>query len=31
MTASGKIQQYELREAAIKRYGLGEAVGGETT
>jgi fatty-acyl-CoA synthase len=30
MTASGKIQKYKLREAAIERYGLQKAAGVET-
>jgi fatty-acyl-CoA synthase len=30
MTASGKIQKYRLREAAIERYGLQEAAEVET-
>jgi fatty-acyl-CoA synthase len=30
MTASGKIQKYKLREAAIERYGLQDAAGVET-
>jgi fatty-acyl-CoA synthase len=30
MTASGKIQKYKLREAAIERYGLHKATGVET-
>ncbi len=30
MTASGKIQQYKLREAAVQRYGLKAAAGVET-
>jgi fatty-acyl-CoA synthase len=30
MTASGKIQKYRLREAAVERYGLREAAGVET-
>ena len=30
MTASGKIQKYKLREAAVERYGLQEAAEMET-
>jgi fatty-acyl-CoA synthase len=30
MTASGKIQKYKLREAAIERHGLHEAAEVET-
>jgi fatty-acyl-CoA synthase len=30
MTASGKIQKYKLREAAVERYGLKEAAEVET-
>ena len=30
MTASGKIQKYKLREAAIERYGLQKAAGVQT-
>ncbi len=30
MTASGKIQKYKLREAAVERYGLEKAAGVET-
>src|SRR3712207_5052260 len=30
ITASGKIQKYKLREAAIERYGLQKATGVET-
>jgi fatty-acyl-CoA synthase len=30
MTASGKIQKYKLREAAVERYDLGNAAGVET-
>jgi fatty-acyl-CoA synthase len=30
MTASGKIQKYKLREAAIERYGLQKGAGVET-
>nr|MDP9486958.1 AMP-binding protein [Actinomycetota bacterium] len=30
MTASGKVQKYKLREAAVERYGLQVAAGIET-
>jgi fatty-acyl-CoA synthase len=30
MTASGKIQKYKLREAAVERYGLQKAAATET-
>ena len=30
MTASGKIQKYKLREAAVERYGLEAAAGVDT-
>jgi len=30
MTASGKIQKYKLREAAVERYSLGDSAGVET-
>ncbi len=31
MTASGKIQKYRLREAAVERYGIISMTGGDTT